>query len=110
VVPVVTAASIESYRTDLIRVKMPSLNPSLTKSILNGKNGPLGTIDHKIDMAEALEVVCNKLAHDARHIARNSKPLAHELSVDSFDHVRVRDIVEQLKGGQPSVMGVRRWN
>lgn len=96
VTAIICTAYIENHITDLIRQRMPGLNASLTKSLFNDAHGSLGSCSTKIDVAQALGVIDENTAEDARLIARIRNRFAHQLHVEDFEHPKVRDLVDSL--------------
>lgn len=94
---VVAAAYIETHVTDLIRRKMPGLTKALTKRVFHPEEGFINTLGRKLDMCEALEILESRYIADARQIGRIRNKFAHTLEVDSFDHPKVRDLIDALK-------------
>jgi hypothetical protein len=110
VAAIVCASYVEKHLTHLIRLRLPGLTSPLTKALF-GERGPISTLGAKIDVAEAMQVLSVKAAKDARLITRIRNKFAHNLAVDSFDHQKVRALVEELQLSEishdfPSVAGI----
>lgn len=99
VVAIVCTAYIENHIGALLFEKMPALTPHLKKAIF-GDTGPLAAIGDKIDVALALGCINETLAADAKRIAKIRNKFAHTITVDHFDHEKVRDVVDQLQTGR----------
>lgn len=102
VTAIVSAAYIETHLTDLIRERMNGLTPEISNRMF-GDFGYLNEFARKLDLAFALQILPAMLFEDARLIGRIRNKFAHRLEVDSFEHEKVRDIVDKLKTGSHGV-------
>lgn len=94
---IIAASYMEKHLTGVIRKGLPALSRKLDKDLFEGDRAPIGTLQAKIAMAEALAIIDADTAEDARIVAKIRNRFAHDLAVDSFDHEKVRDLVTNLR-------------
>lgn len=102
VVAIISAAYLEKYLVGVIEGYFPAFedDPALKKAMFNDVSGMAGTLGNKLDMGRALNAITPQTYEDGKLIARVRNKFAHHLEVTSFDHPKVRDLVDQLKTGK----------
>lgn len=100
-VAIVCGAHIDDALTDLLRSNLPGISEGqddgLDNRLFAPGRGPLGTFGNKVALVEAMGFVTPSFARELETLAKIRNLFAHRLKVDSFDHVLVRDHVENLQ-------------
>lgn len=100
VVAIVCAAYLERHLVDYIAEFFPGLNPALKKSMFDETTGMAGTLGKRLDLANALNAITPGTYSDGLLIGRIRNKFAHHLEVTSFEHPKVRDLVDNLQTGR----------
>ena len=72
------------------------MTPTLKKAFFDETNGMVRAYGNRLDMAKALNAITPGAYHDAKLTGRIRNKFAHNLDVDSFEHEKVRDLVDAL--------------
>lgn len=91
----VAAAMIENSLNDLLRIYLAP-QPSVTDSLFDGPNAPLGSFAAKIDVAHRIGILSDKFARDLHLIRRIRNDFAHSATSCEFSAQSVGDRVAAL--------------
>lgn len=94
-VAIVGAAYLEEYLKDALLIKLPGANSELQKKLFE-TYGPLGTMQARIDMAMALQIIGADFRKACITIARIRNRFAHRLDISTFDHPEIAELCESL--------------
>ncbi|WP_454598410.1 hypothetical protein [Qipengyuania sp. SM2507] len=96
VIALVTAAYCENWVQEILESRMPGLDKKLTGRMFE-TGRPLGTADARYDLARALNLIKEPTYEDLKRLATIRNRFAHILAVDSFDHPKVAQHVDNLR-------------
>lgn len=86
----------EKYLVDIIKQKMSGLNPKLSEKLFK-PDGLLGSLQAKIDVAKALNILGEELFNDIQTMGRIRNKFAHELAIVDFNNSEINKFINKLR-------------
>lgn len=102
VAAITCAAYIERHIVEVIAKYFPGMTAPLKKAFFDETSGMVRAYGNKLDMARALDAITPGAYSDGKLIGRIRNKFAHDINVMSFEHEKVRDLVDQLQTGRSS--------